>query len=360
MAVAVYKRGDHNSWRAEWKDLTTGKRRTKNFPTEKEARKHALKLEEEASRYGMMLAVSDEERMFMARVRGILNDNNMTLNDAEAAIRRHAGQARSDDGTPITVSKAISAFYRDCAQRKLRPDTITSYQKMLDKYCDKAGGNTLSSVEPDSVMRHIFGRFENDQSRLACKRTLCAWLNWCASQGWCSPEVAKGVTWRAARKDERTIAILTPAEAAALIRAIPDKHAHIVALALFAGIRPSGELQRLQWDHVRFDPRVNENPDKPPASAWADYRATMSDEEVFHLVYHGWPEAIADFYGAIKAGLTPQDAKDRLENAFTLTRTEKEIVSRAFDYAYRNTPGVSTSKPRTFGRGKSGSKSPKR
>lgn len=106
--------------------------------------------------------------------------------------------------------------------------------------------------------------------------------------------------------------------------------------------KPEGETVR--WIREQafptedFDTSVNEEAEKPPASAWREYKSAMSDEAVFHLVYQNWPEAIDDFYRAIKAGLTPRVASERLAEAFVLTTQEKEIVGRAFRYAHAHTP----------------------
>lgn len=179
--------------------------------------------------------------------------------DPRRASEALATAAGASSFAEMPVSDAISAFMRDCGERRLRAATVEHYQRMLDAFAAAQRPDLrVSEVTAESVVLWILGRYAPESSRATCRTPLQAFLRWCAlpPRQWCDPAVGRGIRWRVSRGDEIRPRCLTPAEAEGLMNALPRHHQPAAALALFAGIRPHGELQRLEWTAIDFDTRT--------------------------------------------------------------------------------------------------------
>jgi len=258
MKVTIYKIKDRDLFRCEWREQD--KRKVKNFKTETEAKAFAKSLEKVAKEYGRRLVfeITDEMRLFLIECENIRKIVNVSYRDLESILRINC-KVRIDtqEFASINVNDALDSFYADCASRRLRERTQQTYEANCDLLFKRLlNFPTLKDIKAEDIVRLIKGRYSNPRTQITFKRPICTFLNYCSDKGWIEKGFADKVTWRTGIINETRVKFLTVKQTESLIRAVPQRFQPAIALGLFAGIRPQGELQRIEWDAIDFQTKT--------------------------------------------------------------------------------------------------------
>ena len=156
----------------------------------------------------------------------------------EEAARRAVADAGRSVETPVSV--AIDAFLRDCLRRNLRESSFGFYEDKLRAFDSAARGErSMDSFDRAELRGWLDALPVAATTRRGYLAAVRAMWRWAMRQE--PPMVARDVTAGLALgepKRERSIGILTPGEAATVMAAA-GSYAAMLALMLFAGVRPS-------------------------------------------------------------------------------------------------------------------------
>ena len=225
-------------WQVDYRDKEgeDGKRRSRQFRTQKEALAHETK------------------------VRG------------EIAAGVHIADASS-----ITIRKAGELWLQRCRLDELEGGTLRTYKQHLDLHILPLIGNARLCKLTRPAVESFKDRLLETRSVAMARKVLVSLkslLSDAQRRGLAVQNAATGTRVRVASRHEKKIVIPTKDE----IRAILNKTGELwpatfpwrplVITALFTGLRPS-ELRGLTWDHVDFEKKVIRVRQR------ADYRNTM-------------------------------------------------------------------------------------
>jgi integrase len=90
-------------------------------------------------------------------------------------------------------------------------------------------------------------------------------LNWCGAVGYCKKKEWKIKTIRVKPKD-REIGVLTVEQTKALLAELNPKYRTPMAIMLFAGLRPQGEMEKLKYEHITHGKWIDVPASKTPNS----------------------------------------------------------------------------------------------
>ncbi|MDP0498662.1 MAG: site-specific integrase [Verrucomicrobiota bacterium JB022] len=235
-------------WRVTYKDA--GKRKTQHFAYKLEAEEFVAALEKERQMAGIGLALPAQERTNWQRIKRAAEAAGLPLDRAvDLAVAAIATAQR----TTVTVEHAYDRWLVDCERRNLRPKTLASYQSHVLPWKRGHHEEMVDTIDLPALWAHLERTYQSPSGYRSAVGSFSAFLNFAATQGWREPVKAQKGT---VRQDEHTIAALRWDEARDLIDGAPPHYRAALALALFVGLRPEGELQRITWDAVDWEMRV--------------------------------------------------------------------------------------------------------
>lgn len=248
--------GRPKPWRAQWR--LQGRSFSKFFLTEEQAQEFARAKATE-SIDDQVYPISVIERAQFHRLREACKAAGITtaqaIDDAIARIKPRRSRRWSPREQP-NLQDACDLYLRDC--KRLRPDTRDDYRQTIQLFIQGRGKMLLEDLTAETVVVWLAARYSNPNSLRSRRATLRAWLNWCAAKPreWISPEVAAEIFLAKGKKGRGATPYLRYEEAAALLTALPSRLRPPVALMLFTGIRPQGELFRLRWEDIDWRTRT--------------------------------------------------------------------------------------------------------
>ncbi len=198
---------------------------------------------------------------------------------ADAARSWLEASAPAAPGEPLAD---CAARYLECRRAALRPSTFASYRQFLARLTRALGGGaSVSDPGPREIERALTGLTGHNRNNAL--RAWSAFFGWATRQGLAAANPCDGI--RRARLPEPPKGVLTPPQAAALLRAaelLEPRLIPYIALGLFAGIR-AAELLRLDQtrigpEYIRLDGGVTKTADArtvpvaPNLAAWLESR----------------------------------------------------------------------------------------
>ena len=140
------------------------------------------------------------------------------------------------------------------ARKHRRTRTLCDFRYVTRRFMKRCPGlarRRVRSITPQECAAYIETAFETPRQRQKARLTLSGVFSTAMKRGWCSENPVARVD--APRVVEKTMPILTPAEAEQLVQAAREYKGGIclpaVGLMLYAGIRPH-EVARLSWADV--------------------------------------------------------------------------------------------------------------
>jgi integrase len=228
----------------------SGRRERCYFSTRDLAKAHAATLREKFLANGAnATAIRPSLAEDASKAAEVLSEWGVSL--LEAA--RFFAAAKSKESASRTLSKAADAWLAAC--EPLRPRTVRNYKLTADRLRKAFADRLLSAITAEELQAVLAPPGSSGSSCMAELRNGKAFWRWSASKGWCEAEIFAGVEKPKLSKDSEAIAILTPAEAAVLLRTAEVHFPQAVAsfaLQLFAGIRVE-EITRMEAAHVTED-----------------------------------------------------------------------------------------------------------
>ena len=228
---------------------TTGKRARKYFPTLAAAKKFAasVRASHASGLRGSMISAS--LALQAAEAERILDGSGITLAEAARMAVAKLGGAESRETFGDRYWRAMAA--NDCIWSD-------KYQSQMDD---------LPKWVPAEFLRRACGGIDRAAVEAACREIRPSLKQ--SSLDMKASRILAIVNFRPRHKKSSTIAILSPAQAGRCLRVCESaEERRVVAILLFAGIRPdseSGEISRLDWaafgaDEIYVSGEVSKTP----------------------------------------------------------------------------------------------------
>lgn len=180
----------------------------------------------------------------------------------EWKIEREEGvfEVVSSKGNTTTQSRslhwAIDEYLSYGEKKGWRSHTIRTRKHRLGELGKFFGDVGMKTIERKDVIKFIEKSAATNVLRKAWCSDTVSFFNWCGNEDqgrtWLPPYKFSKLQWTRLAEDETGVGILYPDEAEDILNGILPKYRAGMALALFAGIRPMGELDRLRWDDIHF------------------------------------------------------------------------------------------------------------
>ena len=174
------------------------------------------------------------------------------VDEGKAAVFEHEGKTMV---APRMLSWAIDQYLFYGEKNGWRPATYKTRRGRLALMLKFLGDIPLGAISRAVVIRFIESGGKNESRKSFCSDAV-AFLNWCGNldqgRNWIPAFKFSKLSWKRLREDQKAVGILEPAEARLLMEGITDEYKAAMALTLFAGIRPYGELSALQWEDIQF------------------------------------------------------------------------------------------------------------
>ena len=234
----------------------TGRQRLrKTLPTLEKAKEFAEKQWQLSKRHGQAaFKMTDEQRVDAVRALETLKGTNLTLDEVAQYARP---RLRPHNGT-LTVQQVVDRMLQARDDMNLRPRTIQSLKSRLTKFCEMFGDANILEIELTDIIKWIKNPRLSSRSRLNYYRAINQFFIWAKEEKHISDNPLSTVSKNKlqeiiGRQDEKPPEIYTPREAQLLLEAaIGEDIFPLLVIGLFCGLR-TAELQRLEWEHIRFD-----------------------------------------------------------------------------------------------------------
>ncbi|MGE9291137.1 MAG: hypothetical protein ACQKBT_09115 [Puniceicoccales bacterium] len=183
-----------------------------------------------------------------------------TLTDAV----NHLLRAWTEGEKPMALDDAILEHESAMKLDGLRKTTISGAKSKLKRFANETG---FGSVRIDQISSDDILSWLNDlpsgsalQYRLAVSGlwTFAVDRKWCRNNIVIRDIVPKKQLKAAKNRDRGPIEILSNQQVRAILRAVSDDGVSLArwAVAIFAGLRPESEINRIDWENVDFEEKV--------------------------------------------------------------------------------------------------------
>ena len=172
--------------------------------------------------------------------------------DAEIKRRRRTGELALMDGGRETLDDYVAGAWSRAHAAHLRPRTRQVYASTYDRHISpRLGGLRLNEIDAE-VIATFQGDLIRDGVRPHAIRKAMTLLGGILQRAAESKRIAynpQRVVRKVRLPHGAEVRPLAPATVEALRAVLPQRHATIVSLLAYAGLRP-GELRGLRWRHV--------------------------------------------------------------------------------------------------------------
>ena len=240
-----------------------GKRERSQFDTLEEAEKHAeaqrkrrttlreVKRFETSNRSVQLTTLTDAQRIDFLKATEILADRGSLTAAAEFWVKHSA---------PKSGAKKLREVYEDYLASKekaqCRPATIDDVKSRLGGFVLAHAKGFIHSITTADVEQWIDTRKgKSTENRDGYRRAFVCFFNFAVKRGYRESNPAAVIESPKKNKGHKRIAVLTPAEAQALMSAALEYAPEMVpyfAIGIFAGLRPENELAALDWRNIDF------------------------------------------------------------------------------------------------------------
>ena len=224
----------------------TGQRTRRYFATQEEARGACTKLRARFLDHGTSApTLPPGQSDFAARAFKLLTDAQQPNDAILTAVRLYVDKVKAD-ATSVTFAEACEAFAAARNHRSARH--LADIRRLPKRYTDLAN-KLVSSLQPadfDAHLQSLPGPMKN----LVLRQTRAV-LNFAVRRGWTSENPSNRVDLAHVPSPEVTV--LTGRQLAALFSAAvevdPDL-CPLLAVEVFAGVRPDAEALELTWERI--------------------------------------------------------------------------------------------------------------
>lgn len=155
-------------------------------------------------------------------------------------------------GIDTSVDVAITEYIADYERRHPRANT----QQLKNRLEHLKAFEKVRDIEPKKLSGLIEsktykGKLWSKSTRQTAKTVWQIFLKWCSHKDY-APEKDWTIKILNVDTPSKKIGILTPAQAHGLLDEINPAHQPAMALMLFTGIRPEGEMSRLRYENIKW------------------------------------------------------------------------------------------------------------
>jgi hypothetical protein len=169
------------------------------------------------------------------------------------------------DGTDTLVKQGIELYLKDYAERypEGKIQQLENRLSWLLKW--GLGDEKLDDLDESFLARKVSQQssWTTQSSKFTYKNAFVIFLNWCGAVGYCRKKEWKIKTIRVKPK-AREIGVLTVGQTKALLAEINPKYRTPMAIMLFAGLRPQGEMEKLKYEHISHGKWIDVPASKTP------------------------------------------------------------------------------------------------
>lgn len=259
---------EYTSFRVTWYEGAERKRQ--RFNTRSAADAHAARINAaEHSTESFRLLVTPEQAASVARSEELLKPVNVRL---EVACAEYAAAIQKLNGTPLSVAvdhwiesrgsiqskpipEAVDEFLKSKEQDGTGERQISTLRLILEQFKAGLPGEcaSMTSRRIDEYLRA--SQEERDWSGLTRnhhRSAISNFANWCKQRGFLPRNWSEMEFVPKARHERGMVRIITPEDGKALLDASRGSLRVLLAVGMFAGVRPS-EICRLTWADFDFE-----------------------------------------------------------------------------------------------------------
>jgi integrase len=301
--IGITNIGDRKKpWRVRFVD-SKGVARSLHFPAEVDAREYAR-----VTFSATQTEISEGEKTLLLALRNWAQAEGVDLNSAAV---RFMAEAKAKLTPTVSIGTAYDQYKTDMVQRNLRPAYRTHAEYVLDRWTRDRESWPVSGIRPEDVILYIGGQAGGQDHKATVRNRICTFLRWCNERGWSKIDT-RTIRFREGRSDRRRIGCYTPEQTKAFLQATPEKLRPVMALLFFTGIRPKGEVSRLNWKDI--DPKrkvieIHEDVSKVrthrilyniPDNFWVWHKTYRPKGPVLPVTYRNFRAAVAKICAALK------------------------------------------------------------
>ncbi|MCB1100512.1 MAG: tyrosine-type recombinase/integrase [Verrucomicrobiae bacterium] len=227
--------------------LAEGKPQQRYFKNQRDAIEHAKEKSDELAKHGTTsVEISADDRAAVAAHRQFLDECGWTIRKALEFAEDHLVRSINSP----TVAEGVKEFLGEKLNQGIADRTLSDLSSRLNAFTDEFGECSIAAVGTDQLTDYIRKKGK-PQTQRNHRRIIAGFFIYAQSRQWtdCNPADPKGM--KLAKVKARTIGILTPGQACAMLTHAIAEIVPLIALALFAGIRRE-EIERLDWEDVRM------------------------------------------------------------------------------------------------------------
>jgi integrase len=249
--------GGKSFWQVDMgSEVRNGKRYRlrKTFSSEAEARTFAnLRKIERANHGAAGVSLSPRLRGEAVEASKLLEPYGVTLLDlARDYVKRMQLIARSE-----TLSNAVRTLLSAKAADNLRPRYLEDLRVRLGRFTESFGERKIADITPAEIDSWLRGLGVAPITRNSFHARLSVLFGFARQRGWVCANPLVDVP--RVKVTGSVPGILSPDQVARLLESASQDVLPVVAIGAFAGLR-SAEIERLEWQHVRWDERLVEVP----------------------------------------------------------------------------------------------------
>lgn len=169
------------------------------------------------------------------------------------------------DGVKTSVKTAIKLYLENYqlrypGQRWQHLETRLSF---LLKW--GVGDLMVDDIDENFLSRKVVEQetWKTASSKFTYKNQFVIFLNWCGVMGYSSKKKWEVKTLRM-KKVDREIGVLSVEQAESLLKGMNPTHVPAMAIMLFAGVRPMGEMEKLNYSHIKHGVSIDIPASKTP------------------------------------------------------------------------------------------------
>jgi len=238
-------------WQVHLPANADGVRKRRTFKDEAVAKTIAEQARIQVQNNGLKsLDIRDDLRQDAKTADRLLEPFGASLLDAVRFYVKHLQQQAKSETVSVAVASLLDAKQKD----ELRPRYLKELKIRLRKFSESFGDRTLASITTGELNSWL--RAFRPANRATYRAHLSVLFGYAIESGWCQQSpVPKPTKVKASSQ----IGILAPEQFAKVLEAAGEETLPYWLIGGFAGLRRA-EIERLEWEDVRFDSGLIEVP----------------------------------------------------------------------------------------------------
>ena len=223
----------------------------KKFSTFEDAKVYCQQLANDTKADGLnVFRFTDDQRHDATKALTRLEGKG-SLEEAADYFMRHMYPA----GTVATVNELRALYLATMEERKRRPQSILGFRKRTSIFCADYGAEPAHRITKDMILEWLDANGWSGLNRRHYISTVKALFNFALRQDPPLIESNPAAKIELPQIEAKEPVILKPADVQRLLYMAEEVAPQVVpalAVAFFAGVRPSGELPRLTWADIKL------------------------------------------------------------------------------------------------------------